>query len=181
MRLPLVLHPNSHFSAASRIEVDVTQPHANRLELLYVVTGSMEKICMPPLMAGTRCAELWRHTCFEAFVGASSDTAYYEFNFAPSTQWAAYWFADYRRGMRVADEISAPPIDVRASGDSFTLQVSIELDRMSGLSRKTSWRLGLSALIEDTNGRMSYWGLAHSPGKPDFHRTNCLAHEFSPN
>jgi len=113
-------------------------------------------------------------------MSASSDTAYYEFNFAPSTQWAAYWFADYRTGMRVAHEISAPLIDVRASGDSFSLQVSLELDRMSGLSRKTSWRLGLSALIEDTDGRMSYWGLAHSPGKPDFHRTTCLTHEFSP-
>ena len=42
------------------------------------------------------------------------------------------------------------------------------------------WRLGLSAVIEDTSGRKSYWALAHPPGKPDFHHADCFAHEFSP-
>ena len=57
--------------------------------------------------------ELWQHTCFEAFVRASSGSEYYEFNFSPSTQWAVYRFTDYRNGMCVAAEVSTPPIDVR--------------------------------------------------------------------
>ena len=43
-----------------------------------------------------------------------------------------------------------------------------------------SWRLGLSAVIEDTNGHKSYWALAHPPGKPDFHHADCFAYELSP-
>ena len=156
------------------------RPRANSLVLSYVVTGPMSEIRIPPVIATARGDELWRHTCFEAFVRASSSAGYYEFNFAPSTQWAAYRFSGYRSGMSVATEIGAPPIDVRSSPDRYTLQTSLELDRLSDLPRKALWRLGLSALIEDTGGHKSYWALAHPPGKPDFHHADSFAHEFSP-
>jgi hypothetical protein len=140
----------------------------------------MSEIRLPTVMENTRSDELWLHTCFEAFVGSSSGEAYYEFNFAPSTQWAAYRFDGYRRGMCAAHEISAPIIEVRSNSDSYTLQASLELDRLSDLTREASWRLGLSALIEDRSGRKSYWALAHPPGKPDFHHMDCFAHKFFP-
>jgi hypothetical protein len=178
MRYLLTLHPDSRCFAATHVEVGVARPRADNLVLSYIVTGKMSEVRIPPVLTTARCDELWRHTCFEAFVGTSSGPEYYEFNFAPSTQWAAYWFNGYRSGMSVAGEIGAPPIEVRSRSDSFTLQTSLELDRLSGLPRKASWRLGLSALIEDTSGRKSYWALAHPPGKPDFHHANCFAHEF---
>jgi hypothetical protein len=40
------------------------------------------------------------------------------------------------------------------------------------------WRLGLSAVIEDTRGSLSYWALAHPPGKPDFHHADGFALEL---
>jgi hypothetical protein len=180
MRQSLKLHPDSRCLATTHIEVEVTRPHVDSLALSYLVTGKMSEVCMPPVVAAARSDELWRHTCFEAFVLASSGSEYYEFNFAPSTQWAAYRFSSYRRGMCVATEIGAPSIEVRSSPDQHTLQVSLELDRLPGLPCKGSWRLGLSALIEDTSGCKSYWALAHPPGKPDFHHADCFALEFSP-
>ena len=180
MRQSLRRHPNSLCCASVHIEVEVARPNADRLALSYFVAGEMSEIRMPPVMASERSDELWRHTCFEAFVRASSGAGYYEFNFAPSTQWAAYRFSSYRSGMCVAAEISAPPIETQSGPDHYTLQVSLELNCLSKLPRDPSWRLGLSALIEDTSGRMSYWALAHPPGKPDFHHTDCFAHEFSP-
>jgi hypothetical protein len=60
------------------------------------------------------------------------------------------------------------------------LQATVPIDRLPALSRKTPWRLGLSAVIEDKAGHMSYWALAHPPGKPDFHHMDCFAYEFSP-
>jgi hypothetical protein len=42
------------------------------------------------------------------------------------------------------------------------------------------WHLGLSAIVEDTNGGKSYWALAHPPGKPDFHHADCFTLELSP-
>src|ERR1043165_4654007 len=92
-------HPDSHCPAASRVEVTVAHSCANRLVLSYVVIGQMSDIRLPPVAAAARTDDLWQHTCFEAFIRASSGTAYYEFNFAPSTQWAAYRFSGYRSEM----------------------------------------------------------------------------------
>jgi hypothetical protein len=180
MRQLLRRHPNSCCLAAANLEVDIARPHGDRLVLSYVVSGKMSDIRMPPRVAAARSDELWRHTCFEAFVRASSGDLYYEFNFAPSTHWQAYRFTGYRSGMCVAPEIGMPPIEVRSTPNSYTLEVSLRLNCLSALPRDSLWRLGLSALIEDTVGRKSYWALAHPPGKPDFHHADCFAHEFSP-
>ena len=77
--------------------------------------------------------------------------------------------------MHVANEIGAPRIDMRSNGASFELQVSLDV---SGLPTDSAWRLGLSAVIEETGGRLSYWALAHPPGKPDFHHSDCFALEL---
>jgi hypothetical protein len=180
MRQALSRHPDSLGFAATHVEVEVARPRAGSLVFCYILTGRISHLRIPTLVAPARSDELWQHTCFEAFVRTSSDTAYYEFNFAPSTQWAAYRFDGYRSGMRVATEIAALRIEVQSSADHYTLQAALELDRLPGLSRDATWHLGLSALIEDTSGRKSYWALAHPSGKPDFHHSDCFAHEFSP-
>jgi hypothetical protein len=180
MRQLLSIHPDSQSRAAARVEVTIARPQADHLLLSYVVTGNIGDIRMPAVTASTRSDELWRQTCFEAFVRAPPGAEYYEFNFAPSTQWAAYRFTGYRDGMCVAPEITAMPIEAKSSRDSYTLQALLELDRLSGLRRDASWRLGLSVLIEDTAGCTSYWALAHPSGKPDFHHNDGFAYEFSP-
>ncbi len=180
MRQALRRHPDSHCVAAMRIDVDVARPCAGRLVLSYVVTGKISDLRLQPIVAAARGDELWRHTCFEAFVGTAPGAAYYEFNFSPSTQWAAYRFSSYRSGMRVATEISAPKIEVQSAPGRYTLQAALTLDGLSGLPSDAGWRLGLAAVTEDTSGRMSYWALAHPPGKADFHHFDCFAHELSP-
>ena len=170
----LRLHPNSHCAAATRIEADIARPRAGSLILSYVVSGRISDLRLPPVVAAARADELWRHTCFEAFVRPSTGPAYYEFNFSPSTQWAAYQFSGYRSGMRVATEISAPRIEARSSAATYTLQAALEFDELS-----SPLHLGLSAALEETNGRKSYWALAHLPGKADFHHADCFALELS--
>jgi hypothetical protein len=61
----------------------------------------------------------------------------------------------------------------------YTLQVSLDLDGISMLPHDAGWRLGLAALIEETNGHKSHWALAHPPGKADFHHPDCFACELS--
>ena len=176
MRQALRLHPDSICFTATHIAVDVARPRAGSLLLTYSVTGKVSELRMPPVMAAARTDELWRYTCFEAFVRPLPGAAYYEFNFAPSTQWAAYRFDSYRSGMRVATEISAPRIEVQSAPECCTLQASLDL---SSLPRNAGWRLGLAAVIEETSGHKSYWALAHPPAKADFHHSDCFAHEFS--
>jgi hypothetical protein len=174
MRHTLRLHPDSLCAAATRIEADVARPRPGSLVLSYVVSGRIGELRMPPVVAAARADELWRHTCFEAFVRPAAGPAYYEFNFSPSTQWAAYRFDSYRSGMRVATEIGAPRIEVRSTAESYTLQAALEFDGLS-----SPFDLGLSAVLEETSGRKSYWALAHPPGKADFHHADCFALELS--
>jgi hypothetical protein len=144
------------------------------LILSYFVSGRISDLRLPPVMAAARTDELWRHTCFEAFVRSSSGPGYYEFNFSPSTQWAAHQFRGYRSGMRVATEIGPPRIEVRSSAETYTLQAALEFEGLT-----SPLHLGLSAVLEETNGRKSYWALAHPPGKADFHHADCFALELS--
>jgi hypothetical protein len=180
MRLALKLHPDSLSRAATHIGVDVARPHAGSLVLCYFVTGKIGGLRLPPIGPAVRVEELWQRTCFEAFVRCEASDIYYEFNFAPSTQWAAYQFDGYRSGMRGASGVGAPAIAVKVSSALFRLQTSLELGQLSDLPRDSKWRLGFSALIEEKSGGKSYWALTHPPGKPDFHHPDCFAHEFSP-
>ncbi len=177
MRRALTPHPDSICQAVTRIEVDIVREGAATLVLHYIVTGQIADLLLPPLATPARTDELWRHTCFEVFVRASPGTAYYEFNFAPSTQWAAYRFDAYRSGMRAAADISAPRVEVNTTPECYALRASLDLARFP---RDGRWRLGLSAVIEETSGRKSYWALAHPPGKADFHHADCFTHELSP-
>jgi hypothetical protein len=174
MRQFLKLHPVSDCPAITSIEVDVARPRAGALLLTYQVTGKIDALRIPLPVASARADELWRHTCFEAFVCPLPGEAYCEFNFAPSTQWAAYRFDGYRNGMRVAAEIGAPHIDVQRASERFTLRAALE----SGALPSGRWRVGLAAVIEDAEGRLSYWALAHAAGKPDFHRADCFICEI---
>jgi len=175
----LKLHPTSLCDSVRRIDVDVARPRVGSLVLSYIISGIISDLRLPPVAEPVRTDELWRHTCFEAFVGAAAGGGYCEFNLSPSTQWAAYQFDDYRRGMRVMAEILPPAMQVASGTDCLTLRAVLELDR-SDLPADAIWRLGLSAVIEDMSGRTSYWALAHPPGKADFHHSDCFAVELPP-
>ena len=179
MRQALSLHPDSRCAAATQVEVEVALPRSGKLELAYSVTGKISDLRIPPVTTPTRTDELWRHTCFEAFVRAPRAAAYYELNFAPSTQWAAYRFNGYRSGRTVANDLGTPRFSVQSDAACYMLQVAVDLDHLSHLPRDAGWRLGLSAVIEESDGRTSYWALAHPPGDADFHHLDCFVHELA--
>jgi hypothetical protein len=100
---------------------------------------------------------------------------YLEFNFSPSTEWAAYKFCGYREGMEDL-EIEAPNVRVQQGRYAFELaaRISLPID-----IRAT--HIGLSAVVEELDGTKSYWALRHPPGdKPDFHHPDCFALELPP-
>jgi hypothetical protein len=175
MRHLLKIHPDSRGAAAIDIEVHAARPQPGSLALRYIVTGNVSDLRMPPVAAQTRADGLWRHTCFEAFVRVSPGAAYYEFNFAPSMQWAAYRFSGYRSGRSDVSDVRPPHLEARATAASYELLASLETAEMSDLPSDVPWQLALSAVIEETSGRKSYWALAHPSGQPDFHHRDCFA------
>jgi len=96
---------------------------------------------------------------------------YREFNFSPSGEWAAYAFHSYRNGGVLEHEL-CPGIIVRKTMDRLELAAEISRDL---LSHGGPLRLGLSAVVEDVDGILSYWALSHPAGKPDFHHADAFA------
>lgn len=180
MRQALVLHRDFRCDAVARIDVDVARPRPGALELAYSVFGHIEAVYLPPIAASQRADELWRRTCFEAFVRPSGGAGYLEFNFSPSTHWAGYQFDAYREGMSAPEAAVAPQITVSASDERLDLRVALDLTRLLGPATSAEWRLGLSAVIEETNGSKSYWALTHPPGKADFHHADGFALVLQP-
>jgi hypothetical protein len=178
MRLALKIHPDTTSAAVTGIEVGVTRPRSDCLALVYAVMGKIDDLRVASRTEPARADELWKHTCFETFIRAAGGVDYYEFNFSPSTQWAAYRFGGYRDAMHVANEFQSLPITINAQADRFTLSAEVDLDRIK-LPRQKKLQIALSAVIEQTDGQKSYWALAHPPGKPDFHHSDCFAYEIS--
>jgi hypothetical protein len=177
-KLTLLPHPSSGVTAARRVEATIALSPLGRLRLDFAVSGDVAHLRIADRTAPSRRDGLWRHTCFEAFLKAPRSEGYFEFNFSPSTEWAVYRFRAYREDMTPA-EIAAPAITTKKSGRTFALSADIALGALAGARDRLTWRLGLAAVIEESNGEKSYWALAHPPGKPDFHRREGFAHELT--
>lgn len=138
----------------------------------YILAGETAAILLPPPAFPARRDGLWRHTCFEAFI-RHPDGSYWEFNFSPSTEWAAYSFTGYREGMRDL-EIESPHINATRSAGQFQLDVELPLPPRL----PSPMCLNLAAVIEDKTGNKTYWALVHPPGPPDFHHPDCFGLEL---
>ena len=204
MRVPLLLHPDSRSDAIDALAVDIVRSRPRQLQLRFVATGDIKHLRIPKPI-GThpvRADNLWLTTCFEAFVGPAGGSAYYEYNLAPSRDWACYRFDAPRSGMEAPNRVDAPSIHpwlhIPRGGDRsrsverdlggternfgapfFELYATLDLSRWKDLPLDQPWRLGLSAVIEDNNGSKSYWAIGHAPGAPDFHHPDCFALELA--
>ena len=180
MRQALRLHPDSRRSAVEGIVVDAARDVSGVLRLSYLVKGDTIGLAVPPASATARADELWRHTCFEAFVRPLPGEAYFEFNFAPSRKWATYRFDAYRAGMDLAHDIAPSRIEVQTTSHSLKMEVAVEMGGPTGLPSDAVWAVSLTAVIEETSGAKSYWALRHPPGRPDFHHADGLILELPP-
>ena len=162
----LVPHPASGCDAVRQLVVSVTHDAAQAAwRLRYELTGDLARLCIPaPAARPTATDGLWRHTCFECFVANGHGTAYREFNFSPSGDWAAYAFSAERVRDPAAPALPAPRL--RCTHDAHTLMLDAWVldDALPG-----SAPLGLSAIIEAQDGTLSYWALHHPVARPDFH------------
>ena len=165
----LVRHPSVAAPAVRRIDVELASTADSGLRLRYFLDGDVSAIAVPPPATCRRADELWKHTCFEAFIGGQGSRAYCEFNFSPSTEWAAYGFSAYRAGGAPIEYTTPPTLAVSVTEDRIALEAVIPLEALLALPGDGTLLLGLAAVIEDHNGGFSYWALAHRAEKPDFH------------
>lgn len=180
MRQALKLHPSSVCPEVDRIEISAARRGPRQLTLNYRLRGNLDALRIGSTSKPVHGDGLWKNTCFEAFVSASPGDLYLEFNFAPSLKWAAYRFDGYRNNMREIEELEPPHVETSSDKRDYQMEVSLDLGGLSVLPANAIWHVGLSAVIEDASGRLSYWALTHPPGKPDFHHGDCFALELPP-
>jgi hypothetical protein len=163
----LVPHPDFTPVSVRGIEVMLACGGDGRWLIEYRVDG-VDDLITPALATPRRTNELWQHSCFELFIRPEDGEGYYEFNFSPSGEWAAYRFTGYREGMTDLP-LGVPAIEWWGG----EMRAAVDL---SGLP-DGDWCVGVTAVVEETGGKRSFWSLAHPPGKPDFHHEANLALE----
>lgn len=173
----LVPHPATPCPALRVLHARISRLPEGLLAVTYVLEGELERLRLPEPKPPRPSDGLWGHTCCELFLARAGDAAYHELNFAPSGEWAAYAFEGYRRRAPLAHEAKAlePDIRTRREPARFELNALVRLERLLPAASQAPLALGLAAVVEDRDGALSYWALAHPAGKPDFHHADGFA------
>jgi len=203
----LVNHPDSPPANVPKVSFTYVWKSASDWAFDFFVPVPPTALRLPGPAEPARRDELWERTCFELFLMSADNDSYLEFNFAPSGEWAAYHFHAYRSGRRPLEVeppriITSDPDQFKIAMDAQlrALGLDDESIRLLGeasppipesaqfwlratfedpaLDRGQSWRAGISAVIEESDGTRSYWALKHPPGAPDFHHPDCFALEL---
>ena len=136
--------------------------------MTFTLDADLHRLRIPARRPPRFADRLWQHTCFEVFLARKGERAYREYNLAPSGEWASYAFSSYRKPGK--GEARAPR--ARFSRFDGRLEVRVRVEAEGPL------RVGLSAVIEEKSGALSYWALRHPPGRPDFHHRRAFALEL---
>ena len=170
MRLKLIPHPATPPKAVLAVDADICGCRDEEMVITFNVVGG--PVVWPDLVSPAREDGLWETTCFELFLKPVDGDSYFEFNFSPSTAWAAYQFEAYRDRRRDFHQCFDPFLTNLAP--SGLLEVVFDMEELPA----GRLRMGVCAVIEETGGRKSYWALAHPPGDPDFHHPDCFQIEL---
>ena len=174
MHLDLVSHPagpplKPAFKVWASVDHAASFGDVATTNIWFGIGAPAARFVIPAEAEGGRSEGLWRTTCCEAFLRASGEAGYREWNFAPSGEWAAYDFAGYRDGMHEAD-VRTPYVRFEDNLTWWTLGATIATEAAC------TWELGLSVVLEEVDGTKSYWAISHPHGdKPDFHHPDCFA------
>ncbi len=175
MRLDLQCHPLTPVSVVDEISLTYEWHAHESLWLRYHAEGLLHDLDLPEWTEARRADGLWQTTCFELFLQEKSANRYCEFNFSPSSLWAAYQFSNYRDGMKHLQLPKQPDIFLDLSDSHVAIEITLGLPDIWG---EVPLNASFSAVIAENSGPKSYWALSHPPGKPDFHHKDCFSHQL---
>src|SRR5512139_471974 len=158
--MPLLYrHPDMPPGAIHTVDAELRRIEGGAVATFRAI-GDVSRLVIPPQAPPVRIDGLWQTTCFEIFASAEGPD-YDEYNLSPSGAWAAYQFESYRSGMNAKDAF----IEINSSNDFRGINLIAKIESQFPLPAS----IGLTAVIEETDGIIRYWSTAFAPGKPDFH------------
>ena len=155
----LYRHPDAPPGAINSVDAELERLEGGAVAIFRLL-GDVSRLVIPTPAAPERADNLWRTTCFELFV-TGEGSSYREYNFSPSGQWAAYRFDGYRTGMHPIPAEMETELYQENNGLQFSVKIKTEFPNPV--------LVGLTAVIEETDGELRYWSNTFAPGKPDFH------------
>ncbi len=159
---------------------------ARRLAFHWQIEGELAALRTAPRAPLLRTEELWRHTCFEAFIAtAASGPAYWELNLATSGGWALYAFSGYRSGRQDAGEGALELVELVHDAQRLRLEAELDCARLgprfaAAGTLPGTLHVGLAAVLEPMAGDLGYWALAHTAERADFHRRDAFVLQLPP-
>lgn len=141
---------------------------SRKLSLIYELQGSLAEVVLP-IASGppSRKDELWTTTCFEFFLALPESQRYWEFNLSPAGHWNAYRFDGYRQGMQAESAFTALPFSVQVQPTRVCLNVDVDLEKIVPATQPLE--VAIAAVVQPTQGEVSYWALTHPGSQADFH------------
>jgi hypothetical protein len=166
----VVLKPFSAENVPDNFRINVFHVKGGTvLKIIFELNAGLADLNIPifkPAIA-QRKDNLWEHTCFEIFLGQHGMQDYREFNLSPAGDWNVYSFSGYRQGIKPEMHFNTLPFDVEIVSDQeLKLAVTIDLKILQDYSVID---VGLSAVLEQVNGVITWWAIDHQEDVPDFH------------
>ena len=139
-----------------------------RLTISYLLTGPLQDLVIaPPADQPARQWVLWEQTCLEFFLATQSASHYWEFNLSPAGHWNLFRLADYRQGIQEEATFQALPFTVQRDPQALALTLDVDLGAIFPADQPLE--IGVSAVLQPQDGRLSFWALTHQGLEPDFH------------
>mgnify|MGYP003342646391 CR=1 FL=1 len=87
------------------------------------------------------------------------------------SDWNLYRLESYRQGLAPVADRDMMPFAVHGGAKELRLTLTLQLPReLARACRTLPLRLGVTAVIEQQGGGLSFWALAHGGAEADFHR-----------
>ena len=134
---------------------------AHGYELNFSLHGDLSQVeGLEPGEGGERLSNLWKHTCFEVFLGLPAGR-YREVNISSSGNWQIFDFNEYR-GQPQFPDVNVKGISATSQDDHFKIRCTIPP------ADEAIVDLNLCAVIKISN-MLTYWAARHPLRNPDFH------------
>lgn len=135
----------------------------------YKLQGALSTVDMGTgIPKHTRVMKLWEKTCFELFIKDAKDS-YIEFNFSPDFEWNCFFFE--KKGDTLAEykRMELVKFDILFSNEIVHVIVELQKKMFPDHFFEGKLSAGITSVIKEKNGNLSYWALSHHDTKPNFH------------
>lgn len=162
---------------APKVKIDCEfNTHEKSFFISYKLTGELDKVELGHTPRHERVIKLWEKTCFELFI-KNERNEYMEFNFSPVFEWNAFYFT--KKGDPLAEwkKINSVKLDILDSFEVFQLIAEIKKEDFPE-NFFDKCQAGITSVIKEKNGNLSYWALSHEDQRPNFHHFDSFKYKF---